>query len=49
MSKFWVITVSADGPAPLGAGPSAGTVMTKFQSYIKMGPALEELDYTDTT
>ena len=32
--NFEVITVPADGLAPLGARPSAGTVMTKFGSCI---------------
>ena len=30
-SNFAVMTVPADGLAPLGARPSAGTVMTKFK------------------
>ena len=34
MLNFIVITVPADGLAPVGARPSAGTVMTKFRSYI---------------
>ena len=32
MTNFAVITVPADGQAPLGAWPSAGTVMTKHKS-----------------
>ena len=32
MFSFVVSTVPADGLAPLGAGPSAGTVMAKFLS-----------------
>ena len=34
MSEFVVSTVPADGLAPLGARPSAGTVMTNIRSYI---------------
>ena len=34
MSNFSVSTVPADGIAPLGAKPSAGTVMTKFEFSI---------------
>ena len=34
MSNSVVSAVPADGLAPLGAKPSAGTVMTKFVSYI---------------
>ena len=34
MSIFVVITVPADVLAPLGARPSAGTVMTTFRSCI---------------
>ena len=40
---FEVITVAADGLAPLGARPSAGTVMTMFGSFMHMGPALAGL------
>ena len=31
----------ADALAPLGARPSAGTVMTEVLSHICMGPAME--------
>ena len=34
MSYFIVSTVPADGLAPLGARPSAGTVMTKLKSGV---------------
>ena len=34
MSDFVVIPVPADGLAPLGARPSAGTVKTELGSYI---------------
>ena len=34
MSDFAVIRVSADGLAPLGAGASAYTLMTKFVSHL---------------
>ena len=37
-SNFVVITVSADGLAPLGARTSAGTVVTKFKSWICSRP-----------
>ena len=33
---FAVFTVPADGLAPLGARPSAGTVQTKFRSCVKV-------------
>ena len=39
--KFIVITVATDGLAPLGARPSAGTLITKYESCIYIGPALE--------
>ena len=45
MLKFSVNTVSADGLAPWGARPSAGTVMTKFGSCIYMGPTIEGLEW----
>ena len=38
---FVVITLPADGLAPLGAKPSAGRVMTTFVSCICTWPALE--------
>ena len=38
MCNFIIITVPADGQAPLGAGTSAGAVMTNF---VYIGPALE--------
>ena len=41
MFNLGVLTVPADGPALLGAGPSAGTVMTMFRLSIYVGPALE--------
>ena len=34
MYNLSVITVPADNLAPFGARPSAGTVMTKFKSYL---------------
>ena len=34
MCSIVVITVSADGLAPSDSRPSAGTVITKFESYI---------------
>ena len=34
--SFSISTVFADGIAPLGARPSAGTVMTKCASYVHM-------------
>ena len=46
MSNFSVRTVPADGPAPLGAGASAGTVMAKVGSRIYMGLALKGLKGT---
>ena len=36
MLRLEAITVSADGPAPFSARPSAGTVMTKFRFFIYM-------------
>ena len=44
MSIFSAITVSADGLAPVGARPSADTIMTKFSFYIHIGPAFECLN-----
>ena len=41
MFSIVIITVTADGLAPLGARPSAGKVMTKFGSRIYTRPALE--------
>ena len=35
--------VPADGLAPLGARPSAGTAMTKFGLYVYTRPILEGL------
>ena len=35
ISKFVVSAVPADGLAPLGARPSAGTVMSKYGSRYK--------------
>ena len=43
ISNFAISTVPADGPAPLGARSSAGTVMTKFGSCISTAAALEWL------
>ena len=40
MLNVVVSIVPADGLAPLGARPSAGTVMTSFMSHIYVGPAL---------
>ena len=40
---FVVITVAADGLAPLGARPSADTEMAKFGCCIYAGHALEQL------
>ena len=40
MYNFIVSTVPTDGPAPYGARPSAGTVMTRFMSGINTAPAL---------
>ena len=42
MCNFIVNTVPADGLAPLGARPSAGTVMTKSRSHTYTGPALTD-------
>ena len=42
MYVFVVIIVPADGLAPLGAWPSADTVMTKLQA-----PQLYMIDYTN--
>ena len=42
LSNYVIMTVPADGLAPLGARPSADTVMTKFSSCIYTGPALQE-------
>ena len=39
-SNFVVITVPIDGLAPNGARPSAGTVKTKYGSWVYMGTAL---------
>ena len=44
MSNFVVSTAPADGLAPIGAKPSAGTTMTKFGPCKSMGPALEGLN-----
>ena len=41
MSNYVAITVPADGLAPLGARPSAGTVIINFDSHIYTGVALE--------
>ena len=49
MCNFIVNTVPADGLAPLGARPSAGTVMTKSRSHTYTGPALKGLALTDPT
>ena len=46
VSNFIAITVRADGLAPNGARPSAGTVMTKFVTHMNMGPALVGLSFT---
>ena len=43
MFNLEVSTVPADGLAPVGARPSAGSVMTTFRAQIYTGPALEEL------
>ena len=43
MFNFTVSTVLADGLAPTGARPSAGTVMTILKSHICTGPAFEDL------
>ena len=43
VSNFIAITVPADGLAPNGARPSAGTVITKFVSLMNMGVVLAEL------
>ena len=40
MHNFSVINVAADGVAPLGARPSAGTEMTLFASLMYTGPTL---------
>ena len=45
MLVFVDITVPADGLAPLGARPSAGTVMTMFDFQACAGVALEMLIY----
>ena len=50
---FEVISAAADGTALLGAGPSAGAVMTKFRSYTHVElahkkayiPCLSRLDF----
>ena len=39
-----LISASADGLAPLGARPSAGTVMTKYGAHIYSGPILKSID-----
>ena len=41
MPNFIIITVAADALAPLGARASAGAVMSRFRSYINIGPAVE--------
>ena len=41
MSNYVAISVSADGLALLGARPSAGTVMTDFESRRYTGLALK--------
>ena len=41
---FVVVTMPADALAPLGARPSAGTVMTEVLSHICMGPAMERVN-----
>ena len=43
MTNIVVSIVPVDGPAPLGAGTSAGTAMTTFDSSIFTDPALEVL------
>ena len=45
MRNFVVETMAADGLAPRGAKPSAGTVMTEFTSAISMGPPCKELPW----
>ena len=40
-AEFSISTVRADGLAPIGARPSAGTVMSRFKSFIYTGSALE--------
>ena len=42
-NKVDLSTVPVDGLAPVGARPSAGTVMIKFRSHIYTGSALEML------
>ena len=41
MCMFVIITVHADGLAPLGARPSASIVMTKYGSHVYTGLALK--------
>ena len=43
MSSFIVITVPADGLAPLGAKPSAGSVMTHLGFRIDKKPGRERV------
>ena len=43
MSDFVIITVPADGLAPTGARPSAGTVMTISRFLIQTVPALTDI------
>ena len=43
MYNFEVITVPADGLAPLSARPSAGKAMTMFRFCIPVGQMLKRL------
>ena len=43
MSRCLVSVLAADGVASFGVRPSANITMTKFESYIYMGPICEVL------
>ena len=45
MSYFVVITVLTDCLTPLGAGKSAGILMTRFRSHVYTAPAVEGLSF----
>ena len=47
MSDYEIKTVLADGLAPTGARPSAGTVLTKIESYKHTEAANERLKQTE--
>ena len=44
MTNFYVSNVPADGLVPLGAGTSAGKVMTKFASRTNTRPVFKGLN-----